>query len=80
MKRWVGVIPDEQYNWIKETMRDVGVKGAYIIQEALAKAQKDKSFKDSLMAAQVRWKLDQLAEAKAKLEDEIQALKQKARI
>lgn len=80
MKKWLVVVPDEQYNWLKTVARqakETGLKitGSDVVRTALEKAQKDKELLTSLKESKIRERVLRLESQKAALEVQIQTIK-----
>lgn len=80
-KRWVTVVPIEQYEWIKETAKETGVKGGHILREIIERAMKGnaKEFKSSLAKSRWEIELQVLEDKKAELAEKEAELKRKMR-
>lgn len=81
MKKWLVVVTDEQYGWIKKTAEETGVKGSTVIREVLDRARTIESgdFKMSLLKSQIKNQLEEREIEKRRIEQEIQALHAKLR-
>lgn len=71
-KKWLTVITEEQYEWIKDTSEKVGLKGSDMIREILdrAMAEDQKKFRASLANIQVKIKLQSINDRKIALQEE----------
>lgn len=76
-KKWLTVITEEQYDWIKETALAAGLKGSDVVREALDRSMKDREFKATLAAAQLKIQLDTLNSKKAALESQTKELQKR---
>lgn len=76
-KKWLLVITDEQHAWIKDVIRDTGLKGSDIVREVLDRVmgEDDKKFRQSLSQAQLKIKLESINDRRAALEEEAAKLK-----
>lgn len=76
-KKWLAVLRDEQYEWLKDTSKEVGLKGSHVIRELIDRAmtEDNKRFKQSLAQTQLKIKLQNLNDKKAAILEEERELK-----
>lgn len=72
MKKWLVVVTDEQYDWIKKTAAEVGVKGSVVVRGVMEKVKTIDSgdFKMSLLKEQLKDKLESIENEQKKLDDQ----------
>lgn len=82
MKKWLVNITDEQYDWIKKTGAEVGLKGSTVVREAIGRAMnKDsKELLSDLIEAQAKEKLDALMEQRRSIEEQIRNVRSKTKV
>lgn len=61
-KKWMIVVTEEQYDWIKSVSNKTGLKGSDIVRELVDRCMTDdpKSFVNSLAATQHKMELEEL--------------------
>lgn len=69
IKKWMVVLPSEQYEWIKDTAEKAGVSGAAVCRALIAEAMEQNSveFRRGLMSAQLKAELQSLEDKKAEI-------------
>lgn len=79
MKKWLVVVEDSQYDWLKKTAADVGISGSVVVRAIIEKARTVEAgdFKISLLESQIKDKIHALQEEKLKVDQELQTLKNK---
>lgn len=80
MKKWLVLVREDQYDWIKKTAAQTGLKGSSVIREVIdrTRTKEQKEVISSLMQAQVRARLEELEEAKEAIEKKISEVKNSA--
>lgn len=78
-KKWMVVLSDEQYNWIKDTSDKTDTTGAAVLRALVSQAMNENSvsFRRSLMSAQVQMELDELDRKKQAIADKEKELRAK---
>lgn len=69
-KKWMIVLTDEQFEWVKETAEKTGLKGSDIIREIVDRQMNDnpRQFVASLAATQYKMELQELEQQQRALE------------
>ena len=69
-KKWMALLTEDQYNWIKSIAEKTEVSGGAVIRALIAQAMEQNSadFRRGLMSTQLKAELQALEVAKAKLE------------
>ncbi len=82
MKKWLVIVEDEQYDWIKKMAAKAGVKGSKVVRKALKKAQEENADEivASLRESKDEEELTKLERQKARLEEQIRAVKRGAKV
>lgn len=76
-RKWITVITEEQYDWIKETAEAAGLKGSDVVREAIDRSMKNREFRASLAQTQLKIQLDALNDKKAALESQTKDLQKR---
>jgi len=78
MKKWMTVLEEDQYDWIKKLSTDVGVNGSEVVRAAIERCRNVDAgdFKQTLLQSQIKSQLDRLADERADIAQREQALKQ----
>lgn len=81
VKKWLVVVKDEQYDWIKRTAEEVGLKGSAVVREVIerARTKDNKEIRQSLLQASEREQLEDLLEERALLDKRISDVKNKTK-
>jgi hypothetical protein len=79
VKKWMVVLTNEQYEWIKETADKAGVSGAAVCRTLIGQAMEQNSseFRRNLMSAQIKSELEGLEEKKARIAEQEKELRLK---
>lgn len=78
-KKWMIVVTEKQYNWIKEVAETTGLKGSDIVREMVEHTMNNdtKTFISGLATTQYKIELANLAEKRQEIEDKEAELKKK---
>lgn len=78
-KKWMVVLTDEQYDWVKGTAEKADVSGASVLRALISEAMEINSneFRRSLQSAQLKTELLQLEEKKAQIAEKERELRLK---
>lgn len=78
-KKWMVVLKDAQYAWIKETSDKSEVSGAAVLRALISQAmdQNSAEFRRNLMGEQLKAELQVLEERKARIEEKEKELRTK---
>lgn len=75
-KKYMIVLTEEQYNWIKTVATETQLKGSDVVREIIDRCMVDnpRQFKASLVNTQMKIKLQALNEKRAALDEEVAEL------
>ncbi len=78
-KKWLSVLEESQYDWVKETAEETGTNGSAVIRAVIDRARKVDvgEFKQQLQEAQIKGQLEKLNAQKNALEEQAQLLKKR---
>lgn len=75
-KKWLVILPEEMYVWIKETSKRNRIKGSDVVVEAVERIMEDKNFTASLAETHLKVKLQKLNDEEAELMEQKSQLQQ----
>ncbi len=73
-KKWLVIVTETQYTWLKEVAEKTSLKGSDIIGELLNKGMEDRQFVASLAEAQLKIKLQKLNDKAMEIEEQREEL------
>lgn len=78
-KKWLAVLEDDQYKWVKETANEIDTNGSAVIRAVIDRARTMDfgDFKKALAESQIKNQLEKLNKQKAELEEQVQELRQR---
>lgn len=78
-KKWMVVLSDDQYDWIKDTSTKADVSGATVLRALISQAMEQNSsdFRRGLMSQQLKAELQALEDKKAEIAEKEKELRAK---
>lgn len=77
MKKWMTVLDDEQFQWVKQTAKEISTNGSTIVRAAIDRCRTIDSgdFKQAIVQTQLRGQLERLDDEEQQIKQRREALK-----